>query len=65
MREWEDEYFRFIEAGTEATNNPAELAIRQCTGSFGNAGELRDSRAMNGMSASGRHIRRVDYRMFR
>jgi hypothetical protein len=25
MRKGEDEYFRFIEAGTEATNNPAEL----------------------------------------
>jgi hypothetical protein len=41
----EDEYFRFIEAGTEATNNPAELAIRQCVldrtvtqGSLGTAG---------------------------
>jgi hypothetical protein len=29
MREWEEEYFRFIEAGIEATNNPAELTIRQ------------------------------------
>jgi hypothetical protein len=29
MREWEGEYFRFIEAGIEATNNPAELTIRQ------------------------------------
>jgi hypothetical protein len=29
MREWEEEYFRFIEAGIEATNNPAELRIRQ------------------------------------
>ena len=29
MREWEAEYFRFIEEGIEATNNPAELTIRQ------------------------------------
>jgi hypothetical protein len=29
MREWEGEYFRFIEEGIEATNNPAELTIRQ------------------------------------
>jgi hypothetical protein len=29
MREWEREYFRFIEEGLEATNNPAELTIRQ------------------------------------
>jgi hypothetical protein len=29
MRGWEEEYFRFIEAGIEATNNPAELRIRQ------------------------------------
>jgi hypothetical protein len=29
MEEWEEEYFRFIEAGIEATNNPAELTIRQ------------------------------------
>jgi hypothetical protein len=28
IREWEEEYFRFIEAGIEATNNPAELTIR-------------------------------------
>jgi hypothetical protein len=45
MGKWEDEYFRFIEAGTEATNNPAEPAIRQCVpdrtvtrGSRGTAG---------------------------
>jgi transposase len=30
MREREEEYFRFIEAGIEATNNPGELTIRQC-----------------------------------
>jgi hypothetical protein len=29
MREWEEEYFRFIEAGIAARNNPAELTIRQ------------------------------------
>jgi hypothetical protein len=29
MGKWEDEYFRFIEAGTDVANNPAELAIRQ------------------------------------
>jgi transposase len=29
MREWEEEYFRFIDEGIEATNNPAELTIRQ------------------------------------
>jgi hypothetical protein len=29
MREREEEYFRFIEAGIEATNNPGELTIRQ------------------------------------
>jgi hypothetical protein len=29
MREREEDYFRFIEAGIDATNNPAELAIRQ------------------------------------
>jgi transposase len=29
MREWEQEYFRFIEEGIEATNNPAELTMRQ------------------------------------
>jgi hypothetical protein len=29
MGKWEGEYFRFIEAGLEATNNPAELTIRQ------------------------------------
>jgi hypothetical protein len=29
LREWEEEYFRFIAAGIEATNNPAELTIRQ------------------------------------
>jgi hypothetical protein len=29
MREWEEEYFRFIDKGLEATNNPAELTIRQ------------------------------------
>jgi transposase len=29
MREWEEEYFRFIGAGIEATNNPAERTIRQ------------------------------------
>jgi hypothetical protein len=29
MGKWEGEYFRFIEAGIEATNNPAELTIRQ------------------------------------
>jgi hypothetical protein len=29
LREWEGEYFRFIEEGIEATNNPAELTIRQ------------------------------------
>jgi hypothetical protein len=28
MREWEEEYFRFIETGIEAANNPAELTIR-------------------------------------
>jgi hypothetical protein len=28
MREREEDYFRFIEAGIDATNNPAELAIR-------------------------------------
>jgi hypothetical protein len=29
LERWEEEYFRFIEAGIEATNNPAELTIRQ------------------------------------
>jgi hypothetical protein len=29
MGEWEEEYFRFIDEGTGATNNPAELTIRQ------------------------------------
>jgi hypothetical protein len=29
IAEWEEEYFRFIGAGIEATNNPAELTIRQ------------------------------------
>jgi hypothetical protein len=29
MRDWEEEYFRFIDQGLEATNNPAELTIRQ------------------------------------
>jgi hypothetical protein len=29
MREWEEEYFRFIDQDIEATNNPAELTIRQ------------------------------------
>jgi transposase len=29
MREWEEEYFGFIGAGIEATNNPAERTIRQ------------------------------------
>jgi transposase len=29
MRGWEEEYFTFIEAGIEATNNPAERTIRQ------------------------------------
>jgi transposase len=29
LREWGEEYFRFIEAGLEPTNNPAELTIRQ------------------------------------
>jgi hypothetical protein len=29
MREWEEEYFSFIEEGIEAANNPAELTIRQ------------------------------------
>jgi transposase len=29
MGEWEEEYFRFIDTGTEATNNRAELTIRQ------------------------------------
>jgi hypothetical protein len=29
MREWEGEYFRFIEEDIEPTNDPAELTIRQ------------------------------------
>jgi capsid portal protein len=29
MREWEEEYFRFIGEGIEATNNRVELTIRQ------------------------------------
>jgi transposase len=29
MGEWEQEYFRFIDTGTEPTNNPVELTIRQ------------------------------------
>jgi hypothetical protein len=29
IREWWEEYFRFIEAGMGATNNLAELMIRQ------------------------------------
>jgi transposase len=29
LKEWEEEYFRFIESGIEPTNNRAELAIRQ------------------------------------
>ena len=29
MREWEEEYFRFIDNDIEPTNNPAELTIRQ------------------------------------
>jgi hypothetical protein len=29
LKEWEGEYFRFIDEGIEATNNPAELTIRQ------------------------------------
>ena len=29
MREWEEEYFRFIEEDIEPTNNPAEITIRQ------------------------------------
>jgi transposase len=29
MRDWEEEYFRFIDQGLEATNNAAELTIRQ------------------------------------
>jgi hypothetical protein len=29
LREWEEEYFRFIECGIEPTNNEAELPIRQ------------------------------------
>ncbi|MDR2394188.1 MAG: hypothetical protein LBD93_08555 [Treponema sp.] len=29
LREWEEEYFRFIERGIEPTNNAAELGIGQ------------------------------------
>jgi hypothetical protein len=29
LKEWEDEYFRFIESGIEPTNNEAEITIRQ------------------------------------
>jgi hypothetical protein len=42
MREWEDEYFRFIEEGIGATNNPAELTIRQSV--LDRTGKLRSSR---------------------
>ncbi|MDR2053411.1 MAG: IS66 family transposase [Treponema sp.] len=65
MRQWEDEYFRFIEAGIDATNNPAELTIRQSVmdrvvtqGSRGTAG-------MSGMNGSGVFLRHVACRTFR
>jgi hypothetical protein len=43
MREWEEEYFRFIDEGIEATNNPAELTIRQSIGPDNHAREPGDS----------------------
>jgi hypothetical protein len=30
FKQWEADYFRFIEADLEPTNNPAELTVRQC-----------------------------------
>jgi hypothetical protein len=54
MGEWGAEYFRFIETGTDATNNPAELTIRQSVldravtqGSHGIAGNEWHERACN------------------
>jgi hypothetical protein len=51
LREREEEYFRYIEAGIEAANNPAELTIRQSVldravtqGSRGPAGNERHER---------------------
>jgi hypothetical protein len=51
LREWEEEYFRFIEAEIEPTNNPGELTIRQTVldrivtqGSRGIAGNERHER---------------------
>jgi hypothetical protein len=48
MREWQEGYFRFIEAGIKAANSPAELTVRQSVlgrvvtqGSQGTAGNER------------------------
>ncbi|MHB9293266.1 hypothetical protein Holit_02387 [Hollandina sp. SP2] len=56
MREWEEGYFRFIGEGIEATNNPAELAIRQIVLGRKVTQGAGGSQAMSGMSGFGVYI---------